>query len=171
MLLLWDLYWPPLVAALVVGVIAGAISYRAGATRKRRLMAIAAGVVGALSVAALWHGPFGAAGRFESNVHSAARTTLENWEMTQVRAQLDDGMLDRTLLLSGPADDFQRGALVRIMGGIPGVSNARWSDAAGGFEPPLLAEVELWALVAFGLGLMLAYLVEMRRRARAEWRW
>lgn len=36
---------------------------------------------------------------------------------------------------------------------------------------PLLAEAELVSLVGFGLGLLLAYLVELRRRANAEWRW
>jgi hypothetical protein len=37
---------------------------------------------------------------------------------------------------------------------------------------PLLAEVELMSLAGFGLGLLIAYLWELRRRARAgrrEW--
>ena len=31
---------------------------------------------------------------------------------------------------------------------------------------PLLAEVELWALAAFGIGLLLAYQLELWRRSR-----
>ena len=36
---------------------------------------------------------------------------------------------------------------------------------------PLLAEACGVALVGFGAGLLVAYLVELRRRANAEWRW
>ena len=36
---------------------------------------------------------------------------------------------------------------------------------------PLLVEAELVTLVGFGLGLLVAYLVELRRRANADWRW
>ena len=36
---------------------------------------------------------------------------------------------------------------------------------------PLIVEACLLALAGFSLGLLLAYLVELRRRAYAEWRW
>ena len=36
---------------------------------------------------------------------------------------------------------------------------------------PLVAEACLLSLVGFSLGLLLAYLIELRRRANAEWRW
>ena len=36
---------------------------------------------------------------------------------------------------------------------------------------PLVAEVGLGILAAFGLGTLLAYLLELRRRARVDWRW
>ena len=32
-------------------------------------------------------------------------------------------------------------------------------------------EVELAALLSFGLGLLLAYLLELRRRSNAQWSW
>jgi hypothetical protein len=35
----------------------------------------------------------------------------------------------------------------------------------------LLLEVELAGLVSFGVGLVLAYLLELRRRSNAQWRW
>ena len=36
---------------------------------------------------------------------------------------------------------------------------------------PLIAEAALIALTGYGIGLLLAYLVAMRRRANAQWRW
>ena len=36
---------------------------------------------------------------------------------------------------------------------------------------PLVAEILLLTLVGFALGALLAYLIELRRRANAEWRW
>ena len=36
---------------------------------------------------------------------------------------------------------------------------------------PLIAEILLLTLVAFGVGSVLGYLVELRRRANASWRW
>ena len=54
-------------------------------------------------------------------------------------------------MLSGPADDFQRGELVRLMSQVPGVSGATWSDRRGGL--PLIAEGALAAILGFLLGL------------------
>ena len=36
---------------------------------------------------------------------------------------------------------------------------------------PLIAEAALLALVGYGLGMLLMYLMELRRRANAQWRW
>lgn len=36
---------------------------------------------------------------------------------------------------------------------------------------PLAVEVILLAMTAFGVVLLLAYLLELRRRANANWRW
>ena len=36
---------------------------------------------------------------------------------------------------------------------------------------PLIVEAGGIALVGFSFGLLLAYLIELRRRANAEWRW
>jgi hypothetical protein len=36
---------------------------------------------------------------------------------------------------------------------------------------PLILEAAILLLIGFSLGLLLAYLVERRRRANAEWRW
>ena len=93
-------------------------------------------------------------------------------EMPAVTAVLDRSpALTRTLLLSGPADDFQRGELPRYMAVVPGVAEARWRNAGGGYPIPVIGEAAIGALIAFLLGLLLAWLVEVRRRARADWRW
>ena len=171
MIALWDHYWPAIMAALVLGLVTGVIAFRAPIRRNRRRMALLAGTAAVLALMALWHGPGGAATRFATAVETGSRQTLDAFEMTQVRSQLEDDPLTRTLVLSGPADDFQRSELVRIMDELPGVAKVRWSNSRPASMLPLLAEAELGALVGFCLGLLLAYLVELRRRSRAEWRW
>ena len=89
--------------------------------------------------------------------------------MRTVSARLHHRPLTRRLVLSGTADDFQRSELVRIMGDLPGVSRASWSDASGGL--PLIAEGSLVSLVGFLIGLLLADLVELRRRYNSQWKW
>jgi hypothetical protein len=60
-----------------------------------------------------------------------------------------------------------------MMDDMPGVGSVRWVDSSrpATIQLPLLAEAELVALVGFGFGLLLTYLLELRRRHRAEWRW
>jgi hypothetical protein len=171
--LLWDLYWPAIVAGLVIGVIAGAIAYRPGTQRTRTITAIAIGIAATLAASALWHGPLGTADRFRGDVERNVRSTLDYYEMAQVQGRLEADPLGRTLSLSGTANDFQRSELIRILRQVPGVATVQWRDTGQGssYNLPLIAEMELWSLVAFGLGLLLSYLVELRRRARAEWRW
>jgi uncharacterized protein involved in exopolysaccharide biosynthesis len=73
------------------------------------------------------------------------------------------------LILSGPADEFQASELVRIMGSLPGVSRAQWKPTPAG--PPLIAEAAGVATLAFLFGLLLAYLIELRRRYNTQWNW
>ena len=175
----WDFYWPLLTAAVVVGVLAGAIGFRAARAREPKtarfkryaLFVAAAGAIVVLAFGALWHGPFGTGNAFATTIDRQSRRVLNDWEMPQVRAQLERHPLKRTLVLSGPADDFQRSELIRIMDGVPGVANVRWTDMRSPLGLPLVGEAELAALLCFGLGLLLAYLLELRRRYRAQWSW
>ena len=91
--------------------------------------------------------------------------------MEPVRAVVERRPLSRTLVLSGPADNFQRGELVRILNEVPGVARVRWANSSPGSTLPMRLEVELAALLSFGLGLLLAYLIELRRRSNAQWSW
>lgn len=177
----WAYFWPIFGIGLTIGVIAGLTGFRAPRAKKkdreaaierwrrRRRIALALGAGAAVAAAALWHGPIGAADRLTAQVGHDARLTLDNYEMTQVRAEIHHGPLTRQVLLSGPADDFQRSELVRIIGSLPGVSSATWSRSGGG--TPLIAEGAGVSLLGFLIGLVLAYLVELRRRYNAQWNW
>ena len=162
---LWSYFWPALAAGLVIGAVAGLVAFRGTRTK----MVIAVGLAASLAAAALWHGPIGAAEAFSGEVERSARVTLDDWEMTQVQARLGRGPLSRQLILSGPADDFQRGRLIEIMSALPGVGRATWSPEDRAL--PLIAEAALTALVGYLLGLLLAYLVALRRRYNAQWKW
>jgi hypothetical protein len=163
---LWTYFWPILCTGLLTGGLGGLFGFR----RQRRRPLIIAGAV-ALVAAAAWHGPLGAADRFTATIERQARQALDHYEMYKVSAHLHRAPLTRRLIFTGPPDldDFQRGELVRLFGQLPGVSSVRWSDRGGGI--PMLAEAELAAILGFLGGLLIAYLVELRRRYNAQWTW
>lgn len=136
-----------------------------------RKLLFALGTAAVLAETALWHGPLGTGEGIAVRTEQAARAELDRLEMVQVQARVGRAPLTRQLKLSGTADDFQRSELVRIMGDTGAASSARWIDAGPGRAIPLLLEAVLAALLAFLTGLLLAYLIELRRRANAEWRW
>ena len=92
-----------------------------------RNLVLALGAAAVLAETSLWHGPLGAGDRLAGKIESTARNALQWLEMPLVTARLERSPLRRRLLLAGPADDFQQGELVRIMGEIPGVSEVRWT--------------------------------------------
>ena len=161
---LWTYFWPILCTGMLAGGLGGLFGFR----RQRRRPLIIAGLV-ALAAAALWHGPLGAANRLTMTIERQARQALDHYEMTKVTAHLHRGPLTRRLVLSGPADDFQTSELARLFSQLPGVSGVRWSDRGGGF--PLVVEGELAAMLGFLGGLLIAYLIELRRRYNAQWTW
>ena len=163
---LWSYFWPAFGAGLAVGVLAGAVAFR---RRQRRNLALAGGVLLSIGLSALWHGPLGAADKFAASVDSEVRLALVNNEIPQVTGHIQHGPLTRRVFLSGPADDFQRSQLETIIGDLPGVSDARWTDSEGGV--PLIVEGGLVAVLGFLFGLLLAYLVELRRRYNSQWKW
>jgi hypothetical protein len=162
---LWAYLWPAFAAGLVAGLIAGLIGFRRG--RNTRL-ALAAGASIAIGLAALWHGPIGGADRFSTLVERDLRGALRYYEMTRINAHLHHDPLTRRINLSGRADDFQRSELARLLGQIPGVSSATWSSEGG---VPLIAEGAAASILGYLFGLLLAYLIELRRRHNAQWNW
>ena len=182
---LWSYFWPVFAAGLIVGVIAGLIAYRKPRARpkedpafveqalnrwrRRRVSALAVGCAISIAAAWLWHGPLGAADRFSARVERIARQVLVDYEApTGVTARIHHGPLTRQLILSGPGNDFQRGETARLLSQIPGVRDAAWATTGG---IPLIVEGIAVALLGFLFGLLLAYLVELRRRYNAQWNW
>jgi hypothetical protein len=111
----------------------------------------------------------GGANRFVAQVERSARQVLaDNEAPSGMTAQIHHGPLTRQLILSGPGNDFQQTEAARLLGEIPGVKNATWTRSTG---LPLIVEGAAVALVGFLLGLLLAYLVELRRRYNAQWNW
>ena len=92
-----------------------------------RLLLGFGGAALAMAATALWH-ELGAADRLVSTIEGNARLQLDHDEMTQVQARVERGPLSRELLLSGPADDFQRREIVVRMEQLPGVGGARWTS-------------------------------------------
>ncbi len=185
MILLWDFYWPVIAGGLVIGFLSCWIALQ-GKTAgidvaddksppphsgRKRLKIFGAGALVAILAAALWHGPLGAGGRLAAIVEADARAELDRLEMTAVRVLAERAPLRRSLEMSGPAGAFQRREIRRLMTQTPGIVRARWADEGGGYPLPLLIEAALAALFGFPLGAMLAYLVVVRRRANAIWRW
>jgi hypothetical protein len=160
---LWSYFWPIVLLGLLLGGIPGVIWLP-----RMRVVPLAAAAAIALAGTVLWHGPLGAADRFAAKVEPRARAVLVDWEMVQVQARLHRSPLSRRLILSGPADDFQRDQLVKIMSQVPGVSRASWSPSGG---LPLIAEALFAAMAGFLAGLLLAYGIELRRRYNAQWKW
>lgn len=91
-----------------------------------RKVKLALGALAAIGVAELWHGPVGAANDVRTDMEREARSMLDYYELPQITAKMDDAPLSRRIILSGPADDFQRRALVERVGELPGVNEVRW---------------------------------------------
>lgn len=96
-------------------------------TRRRILLL---GIASVLAIDALWHGPLGAGERLARHAEASARRTLDHYELPMIQAKMQRGPLARRLILSGPADDFQRAELVRILDETPGVLEVRWDPAS-----------------------------------------
>ena len=88
------------------------------------------GLATTIGFAALWHGPLGAGDRLAAQAETSARKTLDYYELPTIQAKLQRRPLSRRLILSGPADDFQRSELVRILDETPGVLDVRWDPAS-----------------------------------------
>lgn len=187
MILVWDLYWGLFAAAVVIGLLTGWRAFRplrikrAGPADETALQIIrlrhrnrmfATGAAATLALAAAVHGPIGQGDRFAGVVEKDARRVLTHYEMGAVDARLARPPLRRELVMSGPADDFQRGELVRMFNHLPGIQNTVWVSRAAPsplrFPLPLLVEIALLALAAFGIGLAVAYVIDLRRRARRD---
>ena len=88
------------------------------------------GLVATAGFTALWHGPLGTGEQLAQRIERQARLRLDRDEMYLVQARVQRSPLSRHLVLSGPADDFQRRELARRLDDIPGVLGVRWDAAS-----------------------------------------
>lgn len=95
-----------------------------------RISVLALGIAASVGATWFWHGPLGAGDRLAARVEAAARAQLDHDEMVRVQGRFERDPLTRRLILSGPADDFQRGEIKRRMELIPGVREAQWDPAS-----------------------------------------
>ncbi len=95
-----------------------------------RTTIILLGLAATVGFTALWHGPLGAGERLASQAEAIARARLDRDEMFQVQARLQRSPLSRRLIVSGPADDFQRAEIIRRLDETPGVLQVRWDPAS-----------------------------------------
>ncbi len=189
MTLLWAYYWWLFASAAAIGIFAGWRAFRPMRIKgtyvpeqmaqlrqdrlRHRNRTLAAALIATFVLAIAVHGPSGHSDRFATQVEREARAVLVHYEVAFVDARLARGPLRRELLLAGPADDFQRGELVRIFTELRGVQTVRWvtpGSAVSGwrFPLPLMAEIALLALASFAAGLAISYVIDLRRRARRD---
>lgn len=166
---LLDYLWPCLIIGAAVGIAAGLAIWRRRPAGKRRALAFGAAGLAAIAGAMLWSGPLGAADRFITAVEVPIRAMLVHYEMTQVSAGLRRAPLRRQIVYRGPADEVQRTELVRMAEELPGVASATWNLKVRAI--PIVAEGGAVALFGMLVGLLIAYLLDVRRRNNAEWRW
>ncbi|MEO6434055.1 MAG: hypothetical protein ABIO29_08795 [Sphingomicrobium sp.] len=169
MIPLLDYLWPSLIIGALVGVVAGLILWRRSLVGMQRNLAFGTAGLAAIAGFLLWSGPFGAADRFINAVETPIRQMLVHYEMSQVRAELRHAPLRRQIFYRGPADEVQRTELVRMAEESPGIASATWSPKVRAI--PIVVEGAAVALLGLLLGLLIAYLLDVRRRNNAEWRW
>nr|WP_294848566.1 hypothetical protein [uncultured Sphingomonas sp.] len=136
-------------------------------TRTRLLLI---GIAATIGFAGLWHGPLGAGERFARQADAVAKQTMAYNLVPQIKAVMQRDPMARRILLSGDADEFQRIESLRIMDDVPGIIDVRWvkkdgTYAAGSRILPLAVEAQLLGLLGFLVGMIIMYLVELRRRA------
>lgn len=163
----WSYFWPPFAAGIAIGLVAGLYGWRRRGRSRKQFLAL--GLVAAIAAAALWHGPLGGAAAFAARIDRNVRKTLVYYQIPEVSGHLHRNPLTRQVMLSGPADDFQRTELVRLMNDLSGVASTTWANR--GSRIPLIAEGAIAALLGFLSGLLVAYVVERRRRYNAYWKW
>ena len=95
-----------------------------------RLGIFLTGIAATMALTALWHGPLGAGERIAARSEVIARRTLDYYELPMIQARLARQPLARTIILSGPADNFQRRELVRVLNEVPGILAVRWDPGS-----------------------------------------
>ena len=173
---LWTYFWPVFGAGLVVGVHrrtdrVPSPARPMSATQALRARVPCRGVHAASLRARCGTGRSAPPIASRAQVERGRRKMLVYYEMTQVTAHTAPRSAhSATCMLSGPADDFQRSELVRLIDRFPGVSERQLVGRRRRRAADRRRRCGV-ALLGFLFGLLLAYLVELRRRHNAQWNW
>lgn len=132
------------------------------------------GLVATVIMGWILHGPLGNGERYIAALQSQAHRVVADSGIQGVSVQLGRNPLSRVATLSGTADEFQRNGqggqkgLTQMVEEIEGVSDVRWSDSAQASDlaMPLLVESLVAILLAYLLGIGLAWLLWRRRADR-----
>ena len=107
------------------------------AAKERRLplwAKFAVGLAAALGAGWINHGPLGRGEAFIGQLEAAAQRVVEREGVPGVSARMQREPLARTVIMSGPADEFQRNGMGslpgfdRLMLAIPGVARVEWAN-------------------------------------------
>lgn len=130
------------------------------------------GLLLALAVGWIWHGPLGYGERLVDRLQGEAEQGVAKSELAGIEVRFSRNPLARTAILSGPANDLQREGLGSQMGvndlvrEVDGIAGVRWTDepGAGRRIVPLLLETLALAALAYLVGLGLGWFIWGRRR-------
>ena len=92
------------------------------------------GLVAALIVGWIGHGPLGRGEAFIASLQAQADAAVREADLPGVTVRFPRDPLRREAILSGPANDFQREGMGQLPGindrilAIPGVARLRWDD-------------------------------------------
>lgn len=116
------------------------------------------------------HGPLGNGEALVGKIEAASKQAVAATQVPGIDVSLGRDPLTRFATLSGNADPFQREGQGELKGindrvrEIEGVSGVRWTDEAEQTAIPLLLEVLLQLLIAYLIGLGIAWLLFGRRK-------
>lgn len=135
------------------------------------LTKIMIGLIAAILVAWINHGPAGNGEAYVDVLEAQARDVVKSTELPDIHVSVQRSPLASVATLSGPADDFQRNGmagqkgLTQMVGDVPGMDRVRWADRPDtGFTVPLLLKSILLTTFAYLIGLGLGWLAWGRRR-------
>ena len=137
-----------------------------------RILKATLGLIVALAVAWIWHGPLGRGEALVDRIERDARVAVAKAELPGISVRLDRSPLTRRATLSGPANDLQREGLGSQKGvsdyvrEVDGIGAVRWADEppSGRRVTPLLLETFFLAALAYLIGLGLGWLLWGRKR-------
>lgn len=164
-----------------------------------RWLKLLIGLLAALLVAWLSHGPLGRGAAYADLLQQRADFVLRISEVPNLQARIGRAPLSRTVFLCGPTNDFQRNGTLAWRGGgadfpgldgrmlqVGGISGVVWDPAppspeastppcrpggpgTAGGGLPLLIQLMILGALVYGLGIGIGWLLFRPRRKRTSY--